>query len=169
MKPKLITLAFVLVLSAGFAASADDWLPPVEWGVPPDDVISQPYLCKGPLAVDDDVEVHLCTLPVFGREAIVGLYFVDGSYACFQVTMATEGGDADQIRRDFDGVVDHVDRAVGRAGGRDGGPGGEPRATWLTQHETIRAAIQNSGSTPLIGIVGLAPQHHARIARLVSW
>ena len=139
----------------------------VFWFIPPR--IDKPYLCRGPLLVDDGIEVHMCTMSVLGREALVGLYFVDGSYACFEVTMEAEGSDGEELLLEFNGLVERLEIAVGRTGGRDGTPGGDPRATWLTTDETIRAAVLSTGPVPIIGIVGLAGEHHQRIARLVRW
>lgn len=164
------TLVFLsTLLLAPFAVLADGSIPPTEWGGSPADVIDKPYLCRGPMTVDDGVEVHVCTMPVLSRDALVNLYFVDGSYACFEVTMEGRGRDSEQVNREFAGLVDHLEHEVGHTGGRDAVPSGEPRATWLTRDETIRATVQWSGRTPLIGIVAMAEEHHRRIIDLISW
>jgi len=166
---KFTPLLLALILATIPVFANDDWIPSVAWGEPATEVIENPYLCRGPMEIDENVDVHMCNQVVLGHEAVVTLYFVDGSYACFSVTMQARGSSADQIRSEFDTVVSKLDTAVGRAGGRDGTPRGEPRATWLTESETIRAVVESSGGSPLIGIVGLAGEHHQRVARLVNW
>ena len=169
MTSKLIIIVSAIVLSTTVSVSSEGRLPPIAWGEKPAVVIDKPYLCRGPLPIGDSIEVHMCTMSVLGREALVNLYFVDGSYACFEVTMEAEGNDGEEILLEFNGLVDRLEIAVGRPGGRDGTPGGDPRATWLTTSETIRAAVLSTGPVPIIGIVALAGEHHQRIARLVRW
>ncbi len=169
MHRNIIVGTFIIAFLSSFAAADDHQMPPVSWGEAAADVIDKPYLCRGPLAVGDGIDVHICTMPAFSRDTLVNFYFVDGSYACFEVTMETTGLDGDQVLRVFDGLVEQLDDEIGLVAGRDSVPNGKPRATWLTEDETIRAAVQSSGSTPLIGIVGLAETYHQRIARLVHW
>jgi len=169
MTRKLVSIIFAITIFSSFVSASDGLMPPIDWGEAPSDVIDKPYLCRDPLTVEDGIEVHTCTMRVLSRNALVSFYFVDGSYACFEVTMEASGGNGDQILREFNGLVEDLEIEVGQAGGRDAIPDGEPRATWLTEDETIRAAVQWSGSTPLIGIIALAGDHHRRMANLVRW
>ena len=169
MTRKLSSIVFTIAIFCAFAVSGDSLIPPVNWGESPAEVIDKPYLCRGPMTVDEGIEVHICTMSILSRDALVSFYFVDGSYACFEVTMEATGSSDDQVLREFDGLVEHLEFEVGRTGGRDAIPDGEPRATWLTTDETIRAAAHMSGPTPVIGIVAMAEKHHRRIAGLVRW
>lgn len=169
MTRKLVSVFSAVVLSTTVSVSSEGRMPPIDWGETATEVIDKPYLCRGPMAVDDGVEIHVCTMPVLSRDALVNLYFVDGSYACFVVTMEAQSRDGDQVLREFDGLVDRLEAVVGHTGGRDEILDGEPRATWLTQNETIRAAVTWTDQTPLIGIVAMAGEQHQRIAGLVHW
>lgn len=169
MTRNIATIVFSIAVVFSSVAAGEDAMPSVSWGEVAADVIERPYLCRGPLAVGDGIDVHICTMSVLSRETLVNLYFVDGLYACFELTMETTGLDDDQVLRQFDGLVEHLDIEIGHVARRDSIPNGKPRATWLTEDETIRAAVQWSGSTALIGIVALAETHHERIARLVHW
>lgn len=168
MTRKLVPLATAVVLFAVFGTAADEGLPPVEWGDSVVEVIQTPYLCRGPLPVADGVDVHLCTQSVLGREALVSFYFVEGSYACFSVTMTSEAENAELARTEFDSVVRELEAEIGPSSERVIASG-DPVVTWVNGQETIRAAVEVSGSNPLIGIVGFADEHHHRIASLLSW
>jgi hypothetical protein len=169
MVRKITPLLLALVLVSLPGSADENWIPPVAWGEPAAEVIEHPYHCRGPVALDEDVEIHMCNEVVLGHEAVVTLYFVGGDYACFSVTMRALGSSEAQIRREFDTVVGKLETTVGHPSGRDGSPKGEPRATWLTESETIRAVVESSGGSPLIGIVALADEHHQRVAQLVNW
>ena len=109
MTRKIVPICFTIMMWAGFAVCHEGWLPPIAWGEKPTEVIDKPYLCRGPLPVDDGIEVHMCTMSVLGREALVGLYFVDGSYACFEVTMEAEGSDGEELLLEFNGLVERLE------------------------------------------------------------
>lgn len=164
-----VLIAFSTTLLTPFAAAGEGLMPPVFWGETAGEVIDKPNLCHGPLTIGNGIEVHICTMSVLSRDALVSFYFVEGSYACFEVTMEATGRNDEQVLREFDGLVGRLEVEVGHPGGRDSIPDGEPRATWLTRDETIRAAVKRSGSKRLIGIVGMAGGHHKRMANLVRW
>ena len=100
------TVAIVLTIAifSSFAATGDDAMPSVAWGEAAADVIDKPYLCRGPLAVGDGIDVHICTMSVLNRETLVNFFFVDGLYACFVVMMESSVLDCDLRLRDFDGL-----------------------------------------------------------------
>jgi hypothetical protein len=161
-------LQVVLLVALSAAADTGD-LPPVTWGGSPVEVIAEPHLCRGPLEVDEGVSVHLCTRPVLDHEAIVSLYFVDGAYACFSVTMQTAGATTDQAQREFDEVVDRLEATIGPCSERSGTTTGGSVVTWTANGETVRAVVDPSGTTTLIGIVAFPDGQRQRIARLLSW
>jgi hypothetical protein len=169
MVRKITPLLMALALASVPVFADENWIPPVAWGEPPTEVIEHPYRCRGPMPLDEDIEIHMCNEVVLGHEAVVTLYFVDGDYACFSVTMRALGSSQAQIRHEFDTLVGKLESTVGQPSGRDGTPKGEPRATWLTERETIRAVVESTGGDSLIGIVALADEHHQRVARLVNW
>jgi hypothetical protein len=151
------------------AVANNDPLPPVDWGEPPSEVIERPYMCRGPVEVEDNVEVYTCARTFLGREAMVGLYFVDGSYACFVATMRVPSIDDVAVQRAFDGIVSDLEAEVGPVSDRNGPPDEKPVVTWLNDKETIKATVESVGSSTLIGIVALADGQEPRMARLVRW
>jgi hypothetical protein len=157
-----------ILLAATLPTGADD-LPSVRWGGSPTEVITAPHLCRGPLEVAEGTELFMCTQSVLEREALVSLYFVDGGYACFSVTMPVHGATAEEARREFDAVVARLQSALSPRGARGDTTGSGAAVTWDLDGETVREAVDATDDTRLIGIVAFADEYRQRVAGLLSW
>jgi hypothetical protein len=167
MRAAVLTIVLAGMLTAAVTAGASG-LPPVAWGESAREIIETPYLCRGPLPVTAGVDVHQCNQSILGREALVSLYFVDGAYACFSVTMTPSTDSVDQAHDEFDAVVRDLEAVIGPSSSRET-RSAQPTVTWSAERQTIRAGVATSDANALIGIVGFADEHRHRVAVLVDW